>query len=95
MDVCLAGNILGKKPVVEERQHGYPRSTGDSTVEDRYLTVFSQPQSEVVVCLSPHVIEEGIAQELLDERLVSQQSEQTSPQHPVRTSSQEETEPLN
>ena len=57
--------------------------------------MFSQPQSEAVECLSPHVLEEGIAQQLLDERLVSQQPERTSPLHPVSTSSQEKTEPLN
>ena len=78
-----SGQHPKKKLVVEERQHGYPRSTGDLTVEDRCLTVFSQPQSEAVECLSPHVLEEGIAQQLLDERLVSQQPERTCPLYPV------------
>ena len=35
-----------KKPVATEGQHGHPRSTGKSTIEDRYLTVVAQPQSE-------------------------------------------------
>ena len=76
-----------KKPVATKWHHGHPRSTGESTVEDRYLTVVAQPQSEDVEGISPHVLEERIPQELHAERTGSQQTEETS--------SQEETETLN
>ena len=76
-----------KKPVAIKGQHGNPRSTGESTVEDRYLTVVAQPQSEDVEGISPHVLEEGIPQGSLVEGSGLQQ--------PVETSSQEETETLN
>ena len=72
-----------RKPVADERQHGYPMST----VEDRYLSVVAQPQSEDVEGISPHVLEEGIPQGSLVEGSGLQQS--------VGTSSQEETETLN
>ena len=80
-------HLRKKKPVAIKGQHGNPRSTGESTVEDRYLTVVAQPQSEDVEGISPHVLEEGIPQESL--------AEGSGPQQPVETSSQEETETLN
>ena len=43
-------------------QHGHPRSTGESTVEDQYLTVVAQPQSEDIEEISPYVLEEEIPQ---------------------------------
>ena len=70
-----------KKPVAIKGQHGNPRSTGESTVEDRYLTVVAQPQSEDVEGISPHVLEEGIPQGSLVEGSGRQQ--------PVEASSQE------
>ena len=69
-----------KKPVATKGQHGHPRSTGESTVEDRYLTVAAQPHSEDVEGISPHVFEERIPQELHAERTGSQQPEETSSQ---------------
>ena len=80
-------HLRKKKPVAIKGQHGNPRSTGESTVEDRYLTVVAQPQSEDVEGISPHVLEEGIPQGSLVEG--------SGPQQPVETSSQEETETLN
>ena len=80
-------HLRKKKPVAIKGQHGNPRSTGESTVEDRYLTVVAQPQSEDVEGISPHVLEEGIPQGSLVEGSGLQQ--------PVETSSQEETETLN
>ncbi|CAI5745401.1 unnamed protein product [Peronospora destructor] len=80
-------HLRRKKPVAPKGQHGNPRSTGESTVEDRFLTVVAQPQSEDVEGISPHVLEEGIPQESL--------AEGSGPQQPVEASSQEETETLN
>ena len=76
-------NLRKKKPVATKGLHGHPRST----VEDRYLTMVSQPQSEDVEEISPHVLEKRIPQELHAERTGSQQPEETS--------SQEETDTLN
>ena len=89
MDACLAGNILGRrKRFATKGQHFHPRSTGESTVEDQYLTVFAQPQSDDVEGISPHVPEEEIPQEGIGEA--------TRPhQQPVEKGSQEETETLN
>ena len=75
-----------KKPVATKGQHGHPRSTGESTVEDRYLTVVAQPQSEDVERISPHVLEERIPQEVHAERKGSQQPEETSSQEETETS---------
>ena len=50
------------KQVVQNRKHGHPRSTGESTVEDQSLTVVVQLQSEDVEGMSPDVLEEGITQ---------------------------------
>ena len=57
----LRENPRKNKSFVQIRQHGYPRSTEESTVEDRYLNVVAQPQSEDVEGISPHVLEEGIS----------------------------------
>ena len=63
-----------KKLVATGGQHGHLRSPGDS-VEDWYLTVVAQPQSEDVEGISPHLLEEGIPQESL--------AEGSGPQQPV------------
>ena len=76
-----------RKSVATKGQHGHPRSTGESTIEDRYLTVVTQPQSEDVEGIRPHVLEERIPQEL--------HAEKTGSHQPEETSSQEETETLN
>ena len=76
-----------KKPVATKGQHGHPRSTVPSTVEDQSQTVVAQPQSENVEGISPHVLEEEIPQESLATGLGFQQ--------PVGKSSQELTETLN
>ncbi|KAL0567635.1 hypothetical protein ABG067_009540, partial [Albugo candida] len=60
-------HLRRKKSVAPKGQHENPRSTGESTVEDRFLTVVAQPQSEDVEGISPHVLEEGVPQELLAE----------------------------
>ena len=74
MDAGLEDNILGRKNgVVQKRQHGYSRSTKESNVEGRYLTVVVQPQSKQVEGISFHVRKGKILQKLLVKVLVSQQ----------------------
>ena len=63
-----------RKSVATKGKHGHPRSTEESLVEDQYLTVVAQPQSEDVEGISPHVLEEEIPQEVI--------SEVTRPHHP-------------
>ena len=48
-----------KKPVVTKGQHGHPRSTRESAVEDRYLNVVAQTQSEDVEGISPKYLRKG------------------------------------
>ena len=62
-------HLRSKKPVAPKGQHGHPRSAGESTVEDRSLTVVAQPQSEDFEGISPLVLEEVISQESLAEGL--------------------------
>ena len=50
-----------KKLVATKMQYGHTKSTGESTVEDPFLTVVAPPQSEEVEGISPHVLEEGIS----------------------------------
>ena len=63
LDACLAIDILGRaNRLSRSKQHGHPRSTGESTVEDQSLTMVVQPHSKDVEGTSPHVLEEGTTQ---------------------------------
>ena len=84
-----------REPVATKGQHGHPRSTGESTVEDQYLTAVVQPHSEDVEGISPRVLEDEIPQEVIGKVTRHHLPEGISPQQPVEKGSQEETETLN
>ena len=67
-----------KFPVAQKRQHGSPRSTGESIVEE--LAVVAQPQLEAGEGISPHAPEVRSPQEAITEGI--------SPQCPVGISPQ-------